>query len=360
MRWNVFVATLVGLAVATEASALAGTNDKGVKDKGSAGGGGGGAGGGPSSGGASEGGRELRPDTGVAEEEKVKPWEIDIYGEYHRLWYQNDLGGDAQNKNVLYYEATASWLPSANDKFTVRAGFYERFINDQGQSPFQFDDMVVSYIRYVPLPKDFTLRISPRVDLGTGYDSRVHSGFRFGPRLGVGLEKVIEGLTIYGFGYGQYYNYEKKESGGPSDTSAAGGTPNPYGRLAATLEISYNFPFYKPVTLGVSGYVSATWFYEPESSTPMGASATGGAYTNTPTTTDSLTPSQPISNSAGGEIYARYDFPKASGLETNLTVAIADGDATVGYQNLLHDGVSHFSLGYRHSLQSYAVLQFKY
>jgi hypothetical protein len=368
MRWNVFVATLVGLVVATEASALAASPGK---DGGKTGGPSSGGGGSSSSGSGDTGNgisKEGRPDAGVTDEDsKTKPWELDLYGEYHRLWYQNDLGGDqsssgdAANRNVLYYEIAASWIPTKDDKFTVRAGMYQRFLTDPSQSGVTFDDMVVSYTRFIALPKDFTLRISPRVDIGTSYDSVEHSSFRFGPRLSVGLEKVIGGLTIYGLGYGQYYNYACKEGGTGYNCSSGGGTPNPYGRLAATLELSYNFPFYKPLTVGASGYVSATWLYEPSSSTPISGSATGNGYPNgAPTSVDPLTSSQPISNSAGGEIYARYDFPRASGLDSNLTVAIADGDPTIGYQNLLHDGVSHFNLGYRHNLESYAILQFKY
>ncbi len=70
--------------------------------------------------------------------------------------------------------------------------------------------------------------------------------------------------------------------------------------------------------------------------------------------------SQPMQQSYGGEVYIRYAFPNLMGAKTDLTVAVANGDPTLGYGSTLHDGVEHIYGAFRQTAEFYAVFGARY
>ena len=72
------------------------------------------------------------------------------------------------------------------------------------------------------------------------------------------------------------------------------------------------------------------------------------------------TDSQPWQQSYGGEIFVRYVMPDLSGFKSDLTVALANGDPSLGYPSVLHDGVVHPYLLYYNSAEVYFALEGRY
>ena len=54
------------------------------------------------------------------------------------------------------------------------------------------------------------------------------------------------------------------------------------------------------------------------------------------------------------------ELPEVSGVRADLHVAVAEGDPALGYNSLLHDGVSHTYLYFRESSEFYASLSLRY
>jgi len=295
--------------------------------------------------------RELAPGGAT----NNKNWQVRATAEYHHLIRQNDLStgpssspdtGDAANKNVLYYLLGAYWEPTPRDRFTVQWGVYERFLADQGETGVRSDDAAIAYTRIVPLPEKVTLRIQPRVDIGLSYESVMLSSLIAAPRLGFSVDRDFGPLNLYALTYG--YVYLERY------TSYAGGSPNPQSSIAGLLEGTFTVPRYKQLQIGVLGVASTVWYHQVKDD---GSNPTIAQYAST---SDPRTPNQPFQNTFGAEIFARYTLPPVRGVTADVLVAYADGDPTIGYQDLLHDGVGRFNLFYRHVSEFYADLTFRY
>lgn len=356
MRFSPYVALatiVVGLSLGAPARAE-------ITDKGKSGGSGGDRGGSSGGGGASRGGTEganVEYDISLRGGSRAgfttrKWWEVGVNVEYHRLFARNDLGSDAQNKDLLYYLANVAFMPSRWDRILIRGGFTQRFIDDPGEpGGVRFDDITVSYTRTIALPAKLFFRVAPRVDIGTSYDSTQHESLIAAPRLGLSIERNFGPLNLYALGYGVYY-IEKYTS------FVGGANPTPKYRLATILEASVNMPFHKPLTIGVSGYFAVTWYNQTGSSN--GGSWIEQWVNSLGTVSDDFTPNQPLKNNFGGEAYVRYVFPTYKGIYWDATLAFANGDPTIGYQGLLHDGVARFNLAYRHVAEGYLALNMWY
>ena len=347
MRFVWAAAGVLGMLSLGETASIAAEN---VKDRGGATstGAAGESAGGERGGGES---RELAPG-GVT---PAKNWQVRATAEYHHLIRDNDLStgpssqpstGDAANKNVLYYLLGAYWEPTPKDRFTVQWGVYQRFLADQGETGVRSDDAAVAYTRVVPLPEKVTLRIQPRVDIGLSYDSVVLSSLIAAPRLGVSIDRDFGPLNLYALTYG--YVYLERY------TSYAGGNPNPQSSVAGLLEATFTVPRYTQLQFGILGVASTVWYHQVKDD---GSNLSVTQYAST---SDPLTPNQPFQNTFGGEIFARYTFPRVRGVGSDVLVAYADGDPTIGYQDFLHDGVGRFNLFYRHVSEFYADLTFRY
>jgi hypothetical protein len=68
-----------------------------------------------------------------------------------------------------------------------------------------------------------------------------------------------------------------------------------------------------------------------------------------------------MSQSYGGELFARWEFPSYQGLASDLTLSYGEGDPTLGYTSVLHDGVRNPYFGFnRHVSEVYLALSARY
>ncbi len=345
---------VLALCFANTASAAGGGTSGSQVGKGSSEGRGGagpgsGSGGGPggSSGTASGGGPgSSSADKVYGDEVPEKAWEVGGLWETHRLIRQSDLNGSAPNKTFNVFGLYGQYDITEFDRIKVRTYLYERFLADQGETGFRFDDIILQYTRRVPLPEEFTLRATAWMTVPTSFDSQKASLIT-APRLIVDMEKqfghyVKASARTYGDAYiVKYRTYE-------------GGRPNPkYDfRLAADVEVS--MPFHMPLSFGAAAATGYIWYYEPNNpTTDPTVQATGAVG-------DSTFQTQPIRQTYSGEIYARYVLPPVIGVRSDILLALANGDPSLGSTSVLHDGVGHFYLAYRQTAEVYASLTVRY
>jgi hypothetical protein len=111
--------------------------------------------------------------------------------------------------------------------------------------------------------------------------------------------------------------------------------------------------------VGLSLYTAWTWYYN------IGTGNLNGSGVNTSEAMNGIVQdptfaNQPIQQSYGGEVFVRYELPTFTGIKSDISVAYAQGDPTIGYTSLLHDGVGHAYLGYRQTSEVYASLGLRY
>src|SRR5262249_25983476 len=75
---------------------------------------------------------------------------------------------------------------------------------------------------------------------------------------------------------------------------------------------------------------------------------------------DSTFPNQPILQTYAGEIFARYVLPPITGVRSDVLIALANGDPTLGSVSVLHDGVGHIYAGFRQTAEVYGALTLRY
>ena len=97
---------------------------------------------------------------------------------------------------------------------------------------------------------------------------------------------------------------------------------------------------------------SYIWFYNVASGDPS-IVANG-------VVADNQFSSQPISQSYGGEIFARYTLPTLAGVKSDFTLSLAQGDPALGYASVLHDGVGYTYLFFRQTSEVYASFTVRY
>jgi hypothetical protein len=277
----------------------------------------------------------------LVENQQTKRWEALVGYEVHRMWVQTDLGGDAPNKLFNYWYASFRYDITPKDRLKLRFGVYERFIADPGETGLRTDDLGLSYTRIQDLPWDLNLAVSLGVTAPISFYSQL-SGMITAPSLSIDLSRKFIGfLTValrpFGVVYWQRY------------TSAVGGAPNPIGRVGISADVYVEMPFLPALTFGVDAYTGYSWYYPPNGTTPYGV-ATDPTYQG----------AQPVQQSYGGEVYVRYAVPDIVGIKSDITVAVADGDPTLGYSSRLHDGQSYFYVFYRHTAEIYANLTVRY
>jgi hypothetical protein len=343
------------LLVAGSASAAEGKGESGGK------GGGGPAGGGEATGGAGGGTNEqerlVNPDAALRGEETYKNWEV--YGslETHRLIRQEDLGGDESTTGSAKYQTFnylllgASYdLTTANDRVGAYGGIYQFFLADPGESGYRGDDIAVYYTHYFYLKDNLTFRVRPSFTVPISWQSQRESNIT-DARLTLGVEKIFFGdlsvdFRVFGDSFIDHYT-----------TVQDGATANAKWRVAGILEAELAMPFHRALSLGADVSDEYLWYYNPGSvpNPQMSVQQQQGAVA------DYVYPGNgPIQQNYGGEVFVRYVFPTVSGIRTDLLVALANGDPTLGYVGANHDGVTHVYLGYRDNAEVYAALTARY
>jgi hypothetical protein len=325
------------------------------------------------SGGESSQTERATPDTVTPTDNTKKSWEIGAAWEGHWMLCQNcDLaGGTPSNaggndpgagvgENVVfnYFSLYLRWEPTQYDRFTIRGGLYERFLADEGESGVRLDDTAIGYVRRIPLPAEFTLRVGASVYFPTSYASQLQS-LRFAPRLSVDLEKKFgKYITADVRMVGDYYNCQYAEAGSDANNPSVG-SPTPGGdanaewRVAAVLEGEVAMPFLESLAVGVSLYDGYIGYYQV-GSPPVTMTFPGAE-------SDQQFTSQPVQQEYGGEVFVRYTMPTLAHIQSDITLALApDGDPSLGYTSLLHDGIQHTYPGWRQNAEVYAVLAAHY
>jgi hypothetical protein len=276
-------------------------------------------------------------DRASKNQEQEKPWEIGGSFETHRMFVQSDLNGMQPVFNIFGVYAT--YRLTDNDTIGLTEFFSENFIADQGETGVRAEDVSARYTRSVPLPQNFLFTGTFSLTAPTSLTSQKMSLITT-PGLALGLSKKL----------GRYVNLSSRITGSVFVTRYAemeGGAPNPLARVTGTLAGEFVLPFYEPISFGISASTGYSWLHNPGGATQYG------------TTQDPIFPTQPVQQSYGGEIYARYTLPVLAGLKSDLTVAFSDGQS-VGNNSWLHDGVGYAYFFYRESADMYASLSVRY
>jgi hypothetical protein len=283
---------------------------------------------------------------------KSKSWEVGLAFTTHRLVVQSDLAGGTADptaepgsgagtdKMINDYEGYIRYDITKNDRVAVRAYMYQRFLADSGENGVRFDDIVLTYSHTFTLPKKFNLTLGLLATIPTSYDSylagtitttrfTVEADRRFGPLS-------LDARTYVG------YDIQSEESIG----DGAGYAPNTLAHVGIVADAELHMPFHEPLSVGAGIATGYTWYHNISGQAQVVQDATFAT--------------QPIQQTYGGEVYARYLMPSLAGFKPDITLAYAMGDATIGYSNVLHDGVGHLYLGYRENSEFYLRLAVAY
>ena len=276
-----------------------------------------------------------------------KSWTVGSIFETHRLLRQDDLGGAAKNKALNYLFLYAGWNPTPKDQIQVRGGFYQRFLADSNETGIRPDDLVLAYTRTIPLPWDMTLRPSASNMFPISFDSRL-LGLYSVPRASVSLMRnFLDGnLNVNLRAGGAAYITEYK--------SAIGGSANPIASSTVGLGLNYAMPFHQNLQVGANLQTSVYWNHEVEHGNDPNLNA---QFQNNPIqpTKDPQFESQPTQQTYGGEVYVAYQLPELYKAQSNIQLALAQGEP-----NVIHDGRTHIYWMFRRSAQAYLALQVQY
>lgn len=273
-----------------------------------------------------------------------RPFEMSGIFETHRLIRQSDLNGAAPNREFNFLYLGLRYDLTDRDRVTLRGGAYQRFLVDDGESGFRADDLSFAYTRFVPLPQKVTLRLIGSALVPISYGSQ-KSSLITAPRFTVAADRRFGYLTLSARALGELYLSRY--------TTAEGGSANTKWRTAGGLEAELAMPFHEALSVGASLYLQYSRPYNVQNSGTDQASRLGAE-------ADIQYARQPVQEAYGGEAFVRYTLPELSGARSDLTVSFAQGDPTLGYTSVIHDGVGHGYLFYRRTSEVYAALAVRY
>ncbi len=367
MRFSTVGILFASLLIAGAASAAEGKAAGTEGGKGGAGPGGGGTG--PGAAGTTTGSQQYReglvgeqPDMLTGEPPAYKPWEVGAILESHRLIRQNDLAGGyaepgspdsgaAVNKFMNELGLYARYDITDKDRVGIRSYIYQYFLADQGETGFRTDDLYFTYTRLIPLPQEFRLQASGWVTAPISYTSQL-----------MGLITMFRGSLELDRTFLRYLNLDLRTFDEyflqryTSYAGSGGAVPTPLDTLAFAFQAELHMPFYEPLSVGIDVYDAYQWVHQINTG-PGGQNSTKDM---NGVVQDPQFANQPIQQSYGGEVFVHYLLPPFAGIKTDLTLALAQGDPTLGYTSLLHDGVAHGYLFYRQSSEIYAALGIRY
>jgi hypothetical protein len=298
------------------------------------------------------------PDVAGAQKTEQKPWEVSATFETHRLIRQSFVAeglGSVKTFNVLF--ATAKYDITDNDVITLAGGAYQFFLADSTESGFRATDLSLSYTRYVDLPEKFRLRATGTLTAPVSFDSQLASNITT-PSVSAALSRRFGDLLLQFNLRGSYFwdRYTSANcigcSTNPQDSNSGSGQPNPKWAAGGSFSAEYSMPFHRPLSLGAAISDSYVWYYDV-GQCPAGTQCFGA-------TTNPTTDGQPFQQSYGGEVFVRYLIPDLSGFKSDLTLALANGDPTLGYPSVLHDGVVHPYVMYYNSAEVYFAFEGRY
>jgi hypothetical protein len=280
-----------------------------------------------------------------------KAWALSVGSEFHQMAITNP-NGEGASVHLLYWFASFRWAFTKHDKVSVRFGMYERFLADEGETGVRTDDLGFSYshefgelVWGLNLAGSFSLNApisfySQKMGLITAPGVSLELSRKFGP--------ISTSLRAFGGYFIQRYD------------SMQGGAPNPRGRLGFAADVSLDVPKVEGLSIGVDAYTSYVWFYTPQLTSNVTANAGmyEGGYPGI--SGDPTYAVQPMLQSYGGEAYIRYSLPEFYKIHADVSLAVADGDPTVGSNSVLKDGVGYFYLFNPHTFGFYGTLSARY
>jgi len=286
------------------------------------------------------------PDTVAQESNKRKWWEVAGGFETHRLIRQEDTL-NAENKVFNVFAATLSADPTAYDHIKLRGFLTQRFIADQGETGWRSEDLILSYGHYFPLKYEMTFKANGWLTAPTSLASQKASVIT-SPRIYFSLEKE----------FGEYFRVEPRTYGEAIIAKYAtyeGGQPNTKYGLGFGVAAELTMPFHTPLSIGVDAATAYHWYYDVNNSDP----SQSGSYVGV--VQDTQFPNQPIQQTYLFEAYVRYLLPNLMGFKSDITLALANGDPSMGSVGLMHDtGVARLYGGYRNNAEVYASFGVRY
>ncbi len=318
------------------------------------------------------GGRSTQnPDTTGNKKVEEKPWEVSGTFETHRL-LQQGYNLDGVRPVLVFNVLFATIKYSITDKDTVLAsgGGYQYFLADSGESGFRASDISLAYSHLFLLPEKFRLRASVGATIPISYDSQLASNIT-SPSASLAISRKFGDLALEARISGRYFwdRYTTANALGASSTqsdpNAGSGATNVKYTAGAAISAEYDMPFYRPLSAGVALTDSYVWFYNvgqcpADSGLNQAFGNTNNNSNNCQTTSNPQTDGQPWQQSYGGELFVRYVMPDIGGFKSDLTVALANGDPSLGYPSVLHDGIVHPYFLYWNSAEVYAALSGRY
>jgi hypothetical protein len=275
----------------------------------------------------------------------VKRWEVGLSYELHTLIRQNDLAGAAPNKVFNFFYLYGQFDITPRNRLSLRGGIYERFLADDGESGVRMSDLVLSYSRLIPLPWKISARAVGSLSAPTSFYSQ-KAGLITAPTITVQLDRRFGGFSVDARVFGSFFFYTHTTPNG-------GGNPNPEASLGWLLEAEYAFWFLKSLAIGLDFFDEYVWYYDVHNGAPANSQFVG-------VVSDAQFPTQPVQQVYGGEVFLRYTLPTLVGIKSDVTLAYAQGDPTLGYTSVLHDGVAHVYPFWRQTSQIYGVLSARY
>ncbi len=307
----------------------------------------------------------LSPDLPGTAQAEPKPWEVSGTFEVHRLLESNYLDegvGPFQTFNVLFvvgrYDLTAA------DSLSISGGGYQYFLADSGESGFRASDLSLSYSHTFELPWKLRLRATGSLTAPISYDSQLASNITT-PSITLSLSRRFGDLllqaNVRGIAFWDRYAEASSSAASASTSSGASGdsSSTPGGQInqewaaGGSVSAEYSMPFHRQLSVGAVLTDSYTWYYGGGDQPPADTTYFGS-------TTNPTTDNQPWQQSYGGEVFVRYLMPDLSGFKSDITVAFANGDPSLGYPSVLHDGVVHPYLFYYDSAEVYLALEGRY
>ena len=282
--------------------------------------------------------------------------------ETHRLIRQDyNLEGLGALKvfNVLF--AVASYSFTERDSVALSGGGYQYFLADSGETGFRASDLSLAYTHVFILPEKFRLRTSVGATIPISFDSQLASNIT-SPSASVAISRKFGDLALEARIVGRYFwdRYTSQNSIGASADASdreqrrRSAERGVHGRRRHQRRVR---PSVLPAHL--PGHRAATvLFYNG-----MPYMVSGSAPADTTfygATSNPTTDGQPWQQNYGGEVFVRYVMPDLSGFKSDLTIALANGDPSLGYPSVLHDGIVHPYLLYYNSAEVYAALSARY
>jgi hypothetical protein len=273
-----------------------------------------------------------------------KPWEVDVTFETHRMIRQDDLEGAGANKVFNDLGIYGSYNLSDNDRIGIHEFFTENFIADEGESGIRADDITATYTRIQRLPKDFSFSALFALSAPTSLVSQ-KQGLITAPSLALTLSKRIgRYVSVSARGGGAFFIVRYRET--------EGGNANPELSLRFGLDAEVVMPFYERVSIGASASTAWLWQYNVASGDP---NVVANGVVQDPTFS-----TQPVQQSYGGELYARYELPNLAGVKSDFLISLAQGDPELGFAQELHGGIGYTYLFFRTDAEVYAAFTARY